>query len=156
MKTPDTHLYFELEPYYAHTHHTPRYRRSLPWEVSHLERDGSHLYVASGDRNYEASLFISHGKLTAVVNRVYVSRKDKLAFYGHDAPDYLDHLKRTVLHERLCALFKEYPRERIAELIHAALSMHSPFCPSRCPYPAAAKPRWDMSTEPVDRYTFGK
>jgi hypothetical protein len=138
MKTPqkpDTRLIFELAPYYAHHQHTPRYRRQLPWETAAIEIDASHIYLDSGDRNYEAALFMSGGRLCAVVNRVYASRKDRLAFYGHNEPDYMDHLKRTVIHERLTMLFGQYSQERIAEVIHAALGTHSQFCTSTCAYP---------------------
>lgn len=138
MKTPADRLEFELEPYYAYHQHTPRYRRELPWEVAAIDRDASHIYLSSGDRNYEAALFITDSRPAAWVTRVYTSRKDKLAFYGHNHADYLDHLKRTVLHERITALFEQYSRERCAEVIHAALGVHSPFCTSTCPYPELA------------------
>lgn len=156
MKTPTDRLFFDLAPYYPFHQHTARYKRSLPWETASIELDASHIYVASGDRNYSASLFMSGGKLTAVAYRTYESRKDKLAFYGHDDAASLDHLKRTVIHERLTALFREYSRGRCAEVIHAALGSHSPFCSRACAYSVAGAPRWAMETEPQDRYSFGR
>lgn len=107
-------------------------RRVLPWTFLACDEWENGLTFLSGDKAYEAVLYMDGPRRRALVTRLYVDRRGRQAYEGYE-PSRWTYVSEA-LGQRLNALFSEWTTERLSQQGHLYWGRHSEFCRRNCDY----------------------